>query len=321
MIQNILDQAPDAIFVANGIGTILYANRHVAQVFGYAPEELAGQNLKLLIHPDLWEAHDRHLERLRNTSQTSIFGLRREVFAVHRDGRELIVELHVSPLVGENEPLYIATVSDIMARKQAEFQREVLADQLTTQNKRLRQILDGGAAANRAHQELMIDLDREIRALVAILTPYAEASHAEPAGSDGIPAVDELKDVVRLTRRKLLAVVDRIGDAYQMRSSPEPSESPNGNGTDVEAATRPSGRLVREARSSATAFPECDGGEGLVQERTVRRVAVGSQSAFAKTIRMEADRRQTLLSASGFSHENDANGVAFDVARDERRDS
>jgi PAS domain S-box-containing protein len=246
MIENVLEQAPDAILVANGDGVIRYANRRIEHVIGYAPQELIGQNLRILIHPELWETHDRHLERLKNSSPAAIFGLRREVFAVHRDGRELIVELHVSPLVGESEPLYIATLSDIMARKLNEFHREVLADQLATQNKKLQQILDSTAATNRIHRELLGYLDQELRAALDQLTACHHVGSDDARCVDGAKGCYDVRAALRLTERKLRAVLERmdhvrIETGQPSATTPAEVESPSSRADNSENRAEPSG--------------------------------------------------------------------------------
>lgn len=170
MTQSVLDQAPDAILVADQWGTVLYANRHVESLFGFAPAELVGRNLNLLIPPPLRESHDGSLRRIRESGSASIFGLRREVPGYHRDGRELDLELHVSPLRNEGEPRFIATLSDIADRKRTEWQCRLLTETLSAQNQKLRGLLQSRLACDESTRDILTDASRRIRAVVAAVT-------------------------------------------------------------------------------------------------------------------------------------------------------
>jgi len=50
-----LDAAPDAIIIMDAVGSIQYANRRVAALFGYTHDELLGQSIERLI-PERFDA-------------------------------------------------------------------------------------------------------------------------------------------------------------------------------------------------------------------------------------------------------------------------
>lgn len=60
--QQLLEQCPDSVIITDTAGTIIYSNQKVTQMSGYLPEELAGQNPRLLqsgltsaaVYAELW---------------------------------------------------------------------------------------------------------------------------------------------------------------------------------------------------------------------------------------------------------------------------
>lgn len=188
LTQSVLDQAPDAILVADPWGTVLYANHHVESLFGFTPAELVGQNLNLLIPPPLRESHDDSMRRIRESGSASIFGLRREVPGYHRDGRELWLELHVSPLRNAGDPRFIATLSDIADRKRTELQCQVLAETLAAQNQKLRDLLQSKLACDESTRDVLTDASRRIRAAVAAVSGAAHPRLGEFQPGTAAPA-------------------------------------------------------------------------------------------------------------------------------------
>jgi PAS domain S-box-containing protein len=56
----ILDAAPDAMLVVDQHGRIVHANVQSELLFGYAPSELLGQKIELLVPPRFRSKHPGH---------------------------------------------------------------------------------------------------------------------------------------------------------------------------------------------------------------------------------------------------------------------
>jgi PAS domain-containing protein len=69
-LRAILDGAPDAMLIADAAGAIVLANSQVERVFGYAPAELLGQPVELLV-PDRLRAGIPHAARPTSMSRAS----------------------------------------------------------------------------------------------------------------------------------------------------------------------------------------------------------------------------------------------------------
>ena len=89
LIHGALEAAPDAIVISDGVGRIAFANQRVCELFGYEPHELLGQPITKLL-PEPASAHG-------------------DVYLVHRNGRDIPVDIRRSPFSGGDCTLMIAT--------------------------------------------------------------------------------------------------------------------------------------------------------------------------------------------------------------------
>ncbi len=127
----------DAVFTIDLHGIIQFASDSALTFFGYTPEELVGQNIKLIMPEPYRSQHDSYLERYRQTGETWILNTTREFQAVRKTGARFWVELSVSriDIPGQAEPLICGTMRDCTIRRKAE-------DALKDRENRLRAIFD-----------------------------------------------------------------------------------------------------------------------------------------------------------------------------------
>lgn len=102
-------------------GQILTVSDSVERVFGYAPAELVGKNVNVLMPEPHRSAHDGYLAHYRATQETAIIGRTREFEVVRKDGQRIWCGLSVSradPRDGQ-EALFTGTFRDVTALKLA----------------------------------------------------------------------------------------------------------------------------------------------------------------------------------------------------------
>jgi PAS domain S-box-containing protein len=112
----------DPTVVIDDRGTIRGASDSVHRVFGYAPEDLVGQNVHVLMPEPHRSDHDSYLERYRRTGVTNILGRTREFEVVRKDGSRIVCDLSVSraDMPGGQGPLFVGSFRDVTERKRAE---------------------------------------------------------------------------------------------------------------------------------------------------------------------------------------------------------
>jgi PAS domain S-box-containing protein len=96
--RQIVDGASDAIVVADVSGTIRYWNTGAVAIFGHEAAEAVGQSLDLIV-PEAQRA--RHWDGYRRVMATGTTQYAKRLLAVpalHRDGRRLSIEFHVTLL-------------------------------------------------------------------------------------------------------------------------------------------------------------------------------------------------------------------------------
>ncbi|MCW7539352.1 diguanylate cyclase [Aquabacterium sp. A7-Y] len=132
----ILENANDA-FVALGVdGRVTDWNPEAVRLFGWTAEEAVGRNIAdLIIPPAQRAAHNEGFRRFMTTGTGPVLTRALEVSGLHKDGRELSVELSVASFVQDGGYVAHAFVRDISERlaaqrRQAESEKHLrdLAD-------------------------------------------------------------------------------------------------------------------------------------------------------------------------------------------------
>jgi PAS domain S-box-containing protein len=83
------------IITMNATGTILSTNNAVCAEFGYSEEELRGENVKILMTPEVAVQHDEYLRRYQITRQRRIIGSQRRMPARRKNGTRVMIEIRV----------------------------------------------------------------------------------------------------------------------------------------------------------------------------------------------------------------------------------
>ncbi len=116
----IIDNAVDGIITIDDRGFILSANPACTRIFGYAPEEMAGRNVKMLMPEPYHSAHDGYLGNYNRGGDAKIIGIGREVEGRRKDGSVFPLDLAVAKVELNGATIYSGIVRDISERKAGE---------------------------------------------------------------------------------------------------------------------------------------------------------------------------------------------------------
>lgn len=120
-VNAVIDKVVDAIISIDDHGTVLSYNPASETLFGYPPEEVIGQNIKLLMPQAIADAHDGYLATYRRTGERHIVGVTRELEARRKDGTFFPMELSVSRVdLSDGAYMFTGIVRDITERKRME---------------------------------------------------------------------------------------------------------------------------------------------------------------------------------------------------------
>ncbi|XLZ71593.1 PAS domain S-box protein [Massilia sp. SR12] len=120
-LQWLLASATDAMLIIDREGQLLLLNPALETLFGYGPGELQGQTLESLIPERFRHGHVGLRGSYFESPHPRAMGAGFELQGRRKDGTEFPVEVSLSPLQDkEMQPMVMATIHDISARKQAE---------------------------------------------------------------------------------------------------------------------------------------------------------------------------------------------------------
>jgi two-component system, LuxR family, sensor kinase FixL len=129
-LSALLDAAVDAIVLIDARGRIARFNRAAERVFGYAPDEVLGQNVNVLMPEPYRSEHDGYLSRYEQSGEPRIIGIGREVLARRKDGNVFPIDLSVGEFRAGKERGYVGILRDISARRKMDAQIRSQADEL-----------------------------------------------------------------------------------------------------------------------------------------------------------------------------------------------
>ena len=117
----IVDTALDGVITIDSTGIVTDWNAQATAIFGWSREEVLGRALTETIIPERdRQPHEHGLREFIRTGAGAILNRRIEIVAQHRDGRELPVELAVSPAKIGDAYIFSAFIRDITDRRRAE---------------------------------------------------------------------------------------------------------------------------------------------------------------------------------------------------------
>jgi PAS domain S-box-containing protein len=125
-----LTAAVDGIVTVDEVGTIESVNPAMSRHFGYAIDDLVGENVKILIPAAFHEAYDRFFMQLRAVGQPRILGTGQELLARRKDGSLFPVELAVSEGFDGTRRIFTGMIRDISDRRDAETEIRESHDRL-----------------------------------------------------------------------------------------------------------------------------------------------------------------------------------------------
>jgi PAS domain S-box-containing protein len=109
-LENILARATEAALIVNESGTVLFATDQACHVLRYAPGELRGLSVELLIPERFRLAHIGHRLRFTDDRRTRPMGAGLELFALCKDGSERRADLSLNPVLRGLETLIVVTI-------------------------------------------------------------------------------------------------------------------------------------------------------------------------------------------------------------------
>lgn len=110
-MRAIVENTTDAVVIIDTSSTIQFANPAVESAVGYAPDELVGESLAMLMPNRLEKPHMEAVNRYLETGEQGIDWQSVDLVALHRDGREVPISISFSEFEQAGEPRFIGIFS------------------------------------------------------------------------------------------------------------------------------------------------------------------------------------------------------------------
>jgi PAS domain S-box-containing protein len=126
LIATVLDTVVDGLITIDPHGIIQSYNKACISLFGYAPDEVVGENIRILMPEPYHSEHGGYIHAYLETGIPRIIGIGREVMGRRKDGSTFPMELAVGESPQGGNHAFVGIIRDLTERREAETQREQL---------------------------------------------------------------------------------------------------------------------------------------------------------------------------------------------------
>jgi PAS domain S-box-containing protein len=128
LLQAVVDTAIDGLILIEADGRIALFNAACEKLFGYAPDEVLGRNVSMLMPEPDRTAHDGYIRRYRDTGEKRIIGIGREVLGRRKDGTVFPFELAVGEYRRDDRLMFVGVIHDLSKYRRSEERFKQVVD-------------------------------------------------------------------------------------------------------------------------------------------------------------------------------------------------
>ncbi|OAH22429.1 PAS domain S-box protein [Methylorubrum sp. B1-46] len=129
-LRSILETIPDAMVVIDEQARIKSFSAAAERQFGYAPDEVEGHNVSLLMPEPYRTQHDAYMARYLTTGERRIIGIGRVVVGRRKDGSTFPMELSVGEMRSGGERYFTGFIRDLTERRNTGTRLQELQSEL-----------------------------------------------------------------------------------------------------------------------------------------------------------------------------------------------
>ena len=197
-LRSLIETAADAIITVNDQGVVESFNTAAEQMFGYARQEIIGQNCCILMSAPYRGEFKQFISHTGQTGEVHLIGFGREVVGLRKDGSLVPVDLAVSEMPAREQNtgtqrLFTGIIRDISERKALQSELLTIADE----------------EQRRIGHALHDELGQELTGLDLIVSTLADAlhGHRNPEIKLALKASETIKRVLGQVRAKSLTMI------------------------------------------------------------------------------------------------------------------
>jgi len=159
----VLESTPSGLILVNSEGKIEMVNNAIEHLFGYPREELMGQTVDYLVATEHRADHAAHIKAFFQNPKNRAMVTNSSFQGMCSDGRQINLEIGLSPLDTGEGIKVLTTVVDITARKKTEEKLQMFADRMEIKNLELDIALIKAEEATSAKSDFLANMSHEIR--------------------------------------------------------------------------------------------------------------------------------------------------------------
>lgn len=158
-LRALIDTAVDGVISMSADGTIRLYNRAAEKMFGFPHDDVVGQDIKMLMPPDMAARHAGFVDNYITTGEAKIIGIGRELHGQRANGSVFPMQLSVGEFNDDGERHFVGIVRDLSREVAAREQSQALQEQLELIGRHSAVSEMGAALAHELNQPLTaIDL-------------------------------------------------------------------------------------------------------------------------------------------------------------------
>ena len=208
--QAMLDAAPDAMVGVDSDGVIVMVNAQTESFFGYARDDLLGEEIEILIPERVRDVHPAHRTRYFREPRTRPMGAGLELAGRRSDGVEFPAEISLSSIETEDGTVALAAIRDITDRKARE-----------EETRRAREDAD---RANQAKSDFLSRVSHELRTPLNSILGFGQLLEMETlpekqrrsvkqildAGEHLLDLINEILDIEKIASGKMTLSLEPV---------------------------------------------------------------------------------------------------------------
>ena len=162
LLEAIIQNAIDGIITIDSMGIVESINPAASALFGYAPEEVIGNNISILMPEPDHSRHDSYIHNYKTTGVKKIIGIGREVRGRKKDGTTFPFRLAVSEVVYGERKIFTGFIHDLTKEREAEDKLRRHAVELEEEvSERTKSLIKLVLELERAKSDVSFSLEKE----------------------------------------------------------------------------------------------------------------------------------------------------------------
>jgi two-component system sensor kinase FixL len=272
----IMNAALDGIITIDERGAVLSMNPAAAKLFGFAPSEVIGQNVRMLMPEPDRSRHDSYIGEYLRTGTPKIIGIGRQVEGMRKDGSIFPMELGVGVVATEGKRVFVGMIHDLSQSRR--FERRL--HELQTNRLDLMENMAAGLA-------------HELKQPLSAIAAYINFAHRQLKQKDfSVEKVEEFLDNASAQVFRASEIMDNLRQFIARGDTVRSLQNLNAV---VRTACEFTDALAKEHNVKTTVNLEASPDQVIINKVQIQQVVVNLKRNAIEAMR-DVDRREMTVS-------------------------